>query len=444
VWEGSRYQVVHDTTWESDAPSGAPNPEAALVHYYEALTAGDAESARGWLSDELLAMLQAEDLAERLTWLPDLHLEMLDLLEETSTTARAAVALRWLDPRSGEAVRSQAEMWTLVHEAGGWRLDQLNDTPLEPEWRSYDKEDGLTDNLVRDLLLDHQSRLWMACGDSGVILWDSTYWIPIRQQEDGLSSDTVHAQLLDAQNRHWFATAAGVTLFDGLRWITYASADGLPGDTVFALASDAKGQVWAGTSLGAARFTGDAWQPLALPDGAGPAPVRALITDLDGALWLGLEPETAAAPLVARYKSGNWDLFGAAEGLPGRWVSSLALAPDGTLLAALAGEPGTQGGLGTWNGEEWRVQTAFDILADVPVYDIAIDPGSGGIWIGTEMGAAYGMGPAWTAFTSASGLSADAVYSVVVGAEGDVYFGTAEGLTSFQDAVPLQIIGGGR
>jgi hypothetical protein len=53
------------------------------------------------------------------------------------------------------------------------------------------------------------------------------------------------------------------------------------------------------------------------------------------------------------------------------------------------------------------------------------------------------VGPAWTAFTSTSGLAADVVHSVAVDDEGDVYFGTVAGLTHFRDAVPLQIMGGG-
>ena len=443
AWADGRYLVSHDTTWESDVPSGAPNPEVALLHYYDSLAKGDIEAARDWLSGTLRDQLAAEDLAERLKWLPDLRLETLELLEETSSAARVMVTLRWTDPLSGETVLSRSEEWSLLLEAGGWRLDRLNGTPLEPEWRSYNTEDGLTDNLVTDLLIDHQARLWMACGDSGVVLWDGTYWSPIREQEDGLSSDTVHAQLLDGQNRHWFATAAGVTVYDGLRWITYTAAEGLPDDMVFALTADEQGQVWAGTRRGAALFTGDGWQPVALPEAAGPAGVSALLADPGGGLWFGLEPQMAGAPLVAHYEGASWDLFGPAEGLVGRWASSLAIAPDGTILAGLAAEPGMGGGLSTWTGKEWRVQTAFDTLVDVSVYDIAIDAGTGSVWIGTEQGAAYGVGPAWTAFTSTSGLAADVVHSVAVDDEGDVYFGTVAGLTHFRDAVPLQIMGGG-
>ena len=442
VWEDGRYRVQQETTWEAEAPPDAPHPEAALVHYYQALAAGDAEAARHWWSDALQAQLDAEALAGRLMWLPDLRLEWVELLEETQDTARAAVALRWTDPLSGEVARSENEVWEIVRQADGWRLARLNGTPLEPEWRTFTTDDGLAENFINDLLLDLRGRLWIACGSSGLTLWDGTYWITVRQREGGLASDTVRAMLFDPLGRYWFATPVGITRYDGLRWLTYTTADGLPSDEVNALATDAEGNIWAGTMLGAARYDGERWQPLSLPDGLPSTHVNAVAVDQEGAVWLGLGSEEGD-PAVARYDGERWQLFGPQDGLVGNWVSALAVAPDGSVWAGMAGRSETGGGLGVWTGEEWRVQSAFDTLVDVPVYDIAFDA-AGGIWIATAQGAAYGFGDAWIAYTSADGLAAGAVNAVLAAPDGVVFFGTSNGLTRFRNAVPLQVIGGGQ
>ena len=449
LWEDGRYQVLYETTWETETPADAPHPEAALVHYYQALAAEDANTAYRWWSGDLQAQLDAAALGDRLMSLPDLRLERVELLEDTTDAARVTVALRWTDPFTGEVARSEDEVWEIVRQADGWRLARLNGTPSGQEWRTSPPttgtDDGLTEDLVSDLILDTEGRLWIACGNSGITLSDGTYWIAIQQQEDGLANDTVHALLLDPLDRFWFATSSGITRYDGIRWLTYTTANGLPSDEVNALAADAQGTVWAGTRLGAARFDGEAWQPLPLPENVRSTQVNAVAVDEDGAVWLGFTtpPPTGEGALVARYGGEGWQFFGSQDGLVGNSVNTLVVAPDGSLWAALADSSGTGGGLGVWTGEEWRVQTLFDALVDVPVYDIAFDA-IGGMWIGTARGAAYGFGSAWLSYTTAGRPTANAVNVVLVAPDGMVYFGTAAGLTRFRDAVPLEVIGGGQ
>jgi ligand-binding sensor domain-containing protein len=146
--------------------------------------------------------------------------------------------------------------------------------------------------------------------------------------------------------------------------------------------------------------------------------------------------------MLARFDGHDWRLFGAQDGLVGGYVSALTVAPDGTVAAAMAGDSGTGGGLGRWDGKTWQVQTAFDTIEDASVSDVSFDA-AGAVWIATSQGAAYGVGPTWQAFSAGDGLGSDVVRSVLPAGAGEVYLGTAGGLTRFRGAVARQVIGGG-
>jgi hypothetical protein len=441
-WSKGRYEVLHSTIWETDAPTVADHPEAALVHTYQALADGDAAAARYWWSESLRDQVDANTLDQRLELLPGLLLERVELLQETDTSAIAAVSLRWNDPTSGAMLRSDDEVWELARQAEGWRLVRLNSTPRPAEWHSFTTDDGLTSNRVTDLLLDNVGRLWIACGDQGLTLWDGEYWVEIHQQEDGLASDTVTALHLDALDRFWFATPLGITYYDGIRWTTYTTADGLPSDEVTSLASDAEGNVWAGTVDGLARFDGQGWRALPTPSSLGKAEVTALAIDQNDALWVGLRSAEPDAPLLARARGEDWELFGSRNGLAAQWISSLAFTADGAPAFALADDQGTVGGLGMLKGKEWQISTSFDALTDVSVHDIAVD-GSGTMWLATSRGVAYRTDQTWMALTTEHGLASDSVNTVLATPDGDVYMGTDSGLSLYREPVRRQVVGGG-
>ena len=78
-------------------------------------------------------------------------------------------------------------------------------------------------------------------------------WTPSRRfgVREGLAQSQVTAMVLDSTGYLWVATQAGLSRFDGRRFVTMTSVDGLPDDVVSALAADADGNVWIGTDSGA-------------------------------------------------------------------------------------------------------------------------------------------------------------------------------------------------
>jgi ligand-binding sensor domain-containing protein len=61
---------------------------------------------------------------------------------------------------------------------------------------------------------------------------------------EGLPSQTVYEALQDRKGFMWFATSAGVSRFDGYRFINYTVEDGLPDNEIFGLHQDVFDRIW--------------------------------------------------------------------------------------------------------------------------------------------------------------------------------------------------------
>jgi ligand-binding sensor domain-containing protein/signal transduction histidine kinase len=149
---------------------------------------------------------------------------------------------------------------------------------------------------------------------------------------DGLASDHIHCVVPDSRGFLWLCTTAGLSRFDGRRFVTYGPAHGLrepyvndfletragaywiatngagvfrfdPATSRFerhpvgtdtasgrvnALLEDAAGALWAGSDDGLFRSShpGGGFRPVALPGPPGRVQVRALARDAAGAVWI--------------------------------------------------------------------------------------------------------------------------------------------------------------
>jgi len=91
---------------------------------------------------------------------------------------------------------------------------------------------------------------------------------------------------------------------------------------------------------------------------------------------------------------------------------------------------GTEGGLGRWDGREWRTFSSLHGLRGSSVQAIAADA-HGDVWVGTEAGAHRFHDGKFTHFGREEGLPGDRVASLLVDAEGVVWAGTSGGLARY-------------
>jgi len=91
---------------------------------------------------------------------------------------------------------------------------------------------------------------------------------------------------------------------------------------------------------------------------------------------------------------------------------------------------GTKDGASRYDGENWRVFTTDDGLADNDINSITVSA-DGEVWFGTDCGVSRYDGTEWTTYTTDDGLVDNYVNSIAVGDDGVVWAGTWKGLSRY-------------
>src|SRR5205814_6610916 len=121
----------------------------------------------------------------------------------------------------------------------------------------YTRQEGLPDDDVQDLLLDHLGQLWVGTRDGGFfrVVFDEGHKAPVVAESfsvtNGLTTNWVFQLFETAEKRFWIATNQGLREFDPAssesRFRSYTTKNGLIFHDITALAEDLAGNLWMGT-----------------------------------------------------------------------------------------------------------------------------------------------------------------------------------------------------
>jgi sugar lactone lactonase YvrE len=163
-----------------------------------------------------------------------------------------------------------------------------------------------------------------------------------------------------------------------------------------------------GTALG--------WQP-------GPQRcVTALAQQSGGTLWVATEDSGVWRydPAVAQLKD-RWTQFTAKDGLADENAYALAVDSKGRVWVGTLNH-----GVSVWNGKEWKNYGVLDGPLGERVFDIAVCPTDGDVWLATNAGLTrYSMkGNSWSYVTCADGLPSDQIQAIAFDKSGNIVLGT--------------------
>ncbi len=121
-------------------------------------------------------------------------------------------------------------------------------------------------------------------GDRSLARWHPEEGLKFYGTEDGLIDDRVNDLLLDHNGNLWIATQSGLCRFDGSNFQSFTTEDGLPSNRIHCLFEDLQGHLWLGTDGGAVHYDGQLFQTIKSPH---IGPVCQILEDRDGAFWFG-------------------------------------------------------------------------------------------------------------------------------------------------------------
>ena len=303
--------------------------------------------------------------------------------------------------------------------AGSPQLGGNGQPASDLTFRSWQREQGLPLNSVHALAQTPDGYLWLG-GDDGVVRFDGLRFVSFGLRE-GLHSERVRVLFADSAGALWIGTVGGgLSCCQQGRFTTYTLQDGLPDDSITALAEDAQHRLWVGTEAGLA-----VWQnghPVPLP-GTGQfkgLSVTTLSQDRHRTMWVGV-----AGAGVFHYTGGKF----VALALP---AAAQLLQDPHCLLEDQAGQLWL--GVGDdyvlcREGDQWRRYRLPRHLAR-PYASALVEEADGTIWAGSVSEGLFQFRDGkLTVINASSGLSDNAVESLLVDREGDLWVGTGSGLS---------------
>lgn len=337
--------------------------------------------------------------------------------------------LRWADGRcdavalggvTGANVSSMAQgadgtVWAATYGQGAFAL-RPDGTVDE-----IDEGDGLLQNNVRSVAVDHRGRVWLA-SKFGVNVIDGPR-IRAMTVNQGMPNDNIWSVFVDGHGDLWLGTdGAGLLRWTGDRFVTWTQRDGLCSDQVMCMVADSAGDLWLGTyGNGICRMDGMA--QVSTLDGLPNNTVWTGLRRRDNSLWFGTSDG------LCRLRNGLVVPLPDSLALHDDRVLSLLEDPDGTLWC------GTREGLFTLR-EGRLLRAAGPVAAGLRSIRALLRDRDGRLWAAHENGVARLDRAGWRAWSTGDGLPAGAVFCLVEDLRGRVWAGTADGLLCFTTGKP--------
>ena len=317
-------------------------------------------------------------------------------------------------------------------------------TPRDEPWKVFtDENSPLENDAINSIVIGGLGERWIAT-DAGAYKYASKSWEKIQSQIEYQTAFGASSKVNCIATGHdgtiWFGLAGGgikrmMRGYSGSVWQSHVAPD-LTSDMVYSLTIDNAGHVWAGTAAGVSRFvpTGPTiaegrW--LRYTAGNSPLldePIRTMgQSPVDNLLWIG----TYTQGVISYDGDADWNIYSPLnEPFP---IISMTFTY----------------GRAIWFGTyaDWAYKYDIPTMEWAQVADSAHGGGlpsnfvnalafgrNGEIWFGTPNGLTQLKGTEWKTWTSAdSPLPDNNIRALVVDGRGNLWIGTRNGLAEFNE-----------
>lgn len=182
----------------------------------------------------------------------------------------------------------------------------------EGNFRTFDREDGLGENRLRDILIDPDSpnSLWIATRNGLTYFAEGVF--TNFNKELGLRDEKIHTLSIDNHGHVWCGTEGGVSEFTGERFLNYTTEQGLSTEIIYSSITDREGNIWFGSMGGGVNlFLGKYFENYNTENGLPNELVTAVVKNKEGEIWMS----TYGGGLI-KFEDGEFEYFYSQSGLP--------------------------------------------------------------------------------------------------------------------------------
>ncbi len=241
---------------------------------------------------------------------------------------------------------------------------------------SFSLPEGLRSGPVRTLFGDSRGTLWIGSVGGGLIHWQNNRFTTFTMK-DGLPSDSITALVEDNQKRLWIGTRGGLSVWENNQPTLLSTTEKFRGKPITALFKDRQGNMWIGAS-GAGVFELQGDKLVEMTDAATGGLLqdpRCLLVDKRGRIWIG-----AGDDFILCRDGGQWRPYRIPRHFARSFISALVEQPDGTVWAGSVSE-----GLLQFKDDKLMTVNASSGLSDNSVESLLVDR-DGNLWVGTVAG----------------------------------------------------------
>lgn len=340
------------------------------------------------------------------------------------------------------------------------------------EFRTYTSRDGLPDDTVAQVFVDHAGTIWLVsgidlvrfdgksftvlapgkdlpldtvrtvyedrhynlfvAGFGGVLKKSGNRFVPV-VETSVIAGDAITRVAADEHDNLWIGGSSGmiVRYADGHIRL-FDTRDGLPDLFVRAMWLDRDGNIWAGTSNGLARLEQGRFVTLTGPEGRYRDQVRALFEDREGNLWVGADDG------LSRLRDDVFSVYTTGEGLPSDDPTAVFQDHTGRMWVGYH-----DSGLVLFSGEHYKQYTRRDGLPSNEIFSIR-ENRAGDLLIGTREGLARANATGhFTVFRPPDPLARESVYDTLEDSSGILWLGLPAGLGQLVDGKLRMVLSSG-
>ena len=412
------------------------------------------------------------------------HVERVDLPIDVLMDAEEGRVQRVI--REG-LLSSDGSAWFATRRQGVLRF-------RDGRWDHYSSANGLAGNHSADLCEDENGRIWVACSESGLSVYDpeKDAWVTVvpdsndRFSRVGIDEEgSVLAYGIGTSFRYfrlrdevWEQVSVndlregqvwgGLEASDGsfwmwnrnvrvrryeagrARWTTFAHQE--LSDLVFVSSSQGNrnlsvigNDVWIGKQDGVVRFDGSTWTKMSHRDGLPDGRIATVFKAADGALWMAGQHDGRSAAVrfpPGRVRDGG-RLFTEEDGFVGPNIYTGLGASNGDVWLGVKGlgSSRSQNGVLRYDGEEWTGSGPDKNGRRCVIYELA-ESHDGTVWAGTILGLhRYDASTANWIHVGPPPSGILKIWSTLAAADGSVWIGQRHpdgGAARFDPSAPLR------